>query len=170
MVHCFSSLVNNKQALKKLSICESAHENSLIDTNQLRHHLQSDIFWAQTEGYLELVKPVADAILAVEGDERSLSIAAKIFTELEQTIKNTVSSSPALKSEEKAIKEIIPRRRTFLLRKVHFAANLLDPRYRGEHLSKEEEVSITSSRVTTNHIFSHQLIICNDIICFKVAT
>ena len=26
-------------------------------------------------------------------------------------------------------------------KKIHFAANLLDPRYRGEHLSKEEEVS-----------------------------
>ena len=92
MVHCFSSLVDNKQGLKKLSILESAHEYGLIDINQLWHHLQFDIFWAQTEEYLKLVKPVADAILSVEGDEKSLSLAAKVFTELELEIKNTVSS------------------------------------------------------------------------------
>lgn len=103
MVHCFSSLVKNKQALRKLSTCERAQEKRFIDTNQLKHHVQSDIFWSQTEGYLELLQPVADDILAAEGDERSLLIAAKIFTELEEAISSSVSKNPALKSEEQFI-------------------------------------------------------------------
>ena len=71
----------------------------------------------------------------------SVSIAAKIFTELEESVANAVSSSPALKSKEKAMKEIIPKRRKFLLRDVHLIANLLDPKYRGEHLKESEKVS-----------------------------
>ena len=55
-------------SLKKLSVCDAAQEGGLIDTNQLRHHLQSDIFWAKTEGYYKLLKPISDAITAAEGD------------------------------------------------------------------------------------------------------
>ena len=132
--------MKNKSTLKKLSISEAAEKERLIDTNQLRHHIQSDVFWSKVEGFNKLLKPIADCIAVAESDTTSLSVAAKIFEELKETLKQGLSASPVLKSEEKSFMNIISERK-FLIKDVHLAANMLDPNYRGCHLTKEEAVS-----------------------------
>ncbi|KAG7166437.1 hypothetical protein Hamer_G005538, partial [Homarus americanus] len=93
------------------------------------------------------------AINAVEGDNKHLSIGPKIFSDLEQAFKDHISSSPVLKSEEECLMSIIPKRRKFLLQPIHLAANLLDPRYRGSHISGEESIDameVIHNIATTN--------------------
>lgn len=46
--------------------------------------------------------------------------------------------SPVLKNEEKEVKAIFTRRREFSITKIHYAANLLDPNYKGMHLTESE--------------------------------
>lgn len=101
----------------------------------------SETFWDQCEGLVKLLKPVADAITKVEGDDKHLSIVMKVFSELQQSFDDNLSSSPILKSEEATFKKIIPERKKFLVKSIHLAANLIDPRYRGCHISGEEMVS-----------------------------
>ena len=48
--------------------------------------------------------------------------------------------SSVLRSEEPLLKEVVLKRREWLGQKVHLAANLLDPRFRGCHINDEEEV------------------------------
>ena len=99
------------------------------------------MFWSKVESFNNLLKPIADCIAVAESDTTSLSVAAKIFEELKETLKQGLSASPVLKSEEKSFMNIISERRKFLIKDVHLAANMLDPTYKGCHLTKEEAVS-----------------------------
>ncbi|KAG7161054.1 hypothetical protein Hamer_G026010, partial [Homarus americanus] len=118
----------------------------------IRNLLLSEIFWDRVDGFLKLLKPIADAI---NGDNKHLSIGPKIFSDLEQAFKDNISSSPVLKSEEECLMSTgtIPKRRKFLLQPIHLAANLLDPHYRGSHISGEESIDameVIHNIATTN--------------------
>lgn len=133
------SISINKHPLQALALNDEAKKASLDQS--VRNLLVSEVFWERLEGFLKLLKPVSDAITAVEGDNKNLSLVPKVFSELQQSFVKNVNSSPILKSEEARLMEIIPKRRKFLLRSIHLAANLLDPRYKGCHISGEEMVS-----------------------------
>ncbi|XP_076035313.1 uncharacterized protein LOC143021598 [Oratosquilla oratoria] len=68
-----------------------------------------------TEGILKLLKPVADAITAIEGDNKNLSLVMKVFSNLKLSFEENLSSSPILKSEEDAFRKIIPGKKVFSL-------------------------------------------------------
>jgi hypothetical protein len=107
--------------------------------------LLSEVFWDKSEGLLKLLKPVGDAITYVEGDQKHLSIVMKVFAELSQSFEDNLASSPILKSEEAAFKKIIPERKKFLVKNIHLAANLIDPRYYGMHISEDQTVRVIFS-------------------------
>lgn len=134
------SISINKHPLQALAINDEAKKASLDQS--VRNLLVSEVFWDSLEGFLKLLKPVSDTITEVEGDNKNLSLVPKVFSELQESFKKNVSLSPILKSEETRLMEIIPKRRKFLLRNIHLAANLLDPRYKGCHISGEEAVNV----------------------------
>lgn len=136
------SIRKNKPSLQALAI--NAEAKTCFDAS-IRKLVLSEVFWDRLEGYLHLLKPVADAITAVEGDNKNLSIVMKVFSKLQVTVANQLSSSPILKSEEAAVNDIIPNRKAFLVKNIHLAANLLDPRYKGCHLTEDE--TVRSSRL-----------------------
>ena len=108
----------------------------------MRSTLQNDVFWAKCEGLVKLFKPLELAIAEAEGDTATLSIAVKVFAELEKSFSEGLGKSPVLKSEEKKILECIKKRREFLITPVHLAANMLDPRFMGCHVLPSETVSV----------------------------
>ena len=136
---CFISVFRNKQALQALSISEEAKDAGLDQS--VKTLILSEAFWEKLEGYIELLKPISDAIKYSEGDSVPLSIVAKTFYDIEKNINDGVAKSPVLKKEEKAVKKIISDRKSFIMRAIHFAANLLDPRFKGKHLTGTEDVS-----------------------------
>ena len=140
MIFCFISVFKNKQTLKALCISEEAKQANLDQS--IKTLLLSEAFWEKLEGYIELLKPIADAITISEGDSIPLSIVAKTFYEIEQKINDGVAKSPVLKREEKVVKKIITDRKSFIMTKIHYAANLLDPRFKGQHLNDLETVSL----------------------------
>ncbi|KAG0712765.1 hypothetical protein GWK47_017731 [Chionoecetes opilio] len=137
IIQCLKSVCINKHALQALAINDDAKPS--LDSS-IRKLLLSEVFWDRTEGILKLLKPVADAITAIEGDNKNLSLVMKVFSDLKLSFEENLSSSPILKSEEDAFKKIIPERKKFLVKSIHLAANLVDPRYCGCHLSGEEAV------------------------------
>ncbi|XP_065668867.1 uncharacterized protein LOC136088628 [Hydra vulgaris] len=106
----------------------------------IQNLLLSEVFWDKVDGFIKLLKPIAIAIAAVEGDKLSLSIVAKTFSDLEKSFQDNILCSPILKSEENAMMEIIAKRRKFHSRNIHLAANLVDPRYKGCHISGDEMI------------------------------
>ena len=93
---------------------------------------------------MKLLKPLQDAITAAEGDLVLLSEVMKIFSDLEKAFGNNLSASPVLRSEEKDVLAVISNRKKFVVKEVHLAANLLNPLYRGCHLTADETVSTKS--------------------------
>ncbi|XP_065674299.1 uncharacterized protein LOC136091198 [Hydra vulgaris] len=138
IIHCMESLHNNRLALRGLAIDDEA--KSLA--KPIQNLLLSEVFWDKVDGFIKLLKPIAIAIAAVEGDKLSLSIVAKTFSDLEKSFQDNILCSPILKSEENAMMEIIAKRRKFHIRNIHLAANLVDLRYKGCHISGDEMVSI----------------------------
>jgi hypothetical protein len=132
------SIQENKRNLQALTIDDQA---SKIMDSTIRELLFSEDFWGRVAAFLTLLKPVADAITAAEGDTNHLSVVAKTLSELEASFAVSIVASPVLQSEEEALKLIIPKRRRFLMKPIHLAANLLDPRFKGSHISPEEAVS-----------------------------
>ncbi|XP_065660345.1 uncharacterized protein LOC136084125 [Hydra vulgaris] len=136
IIHCMESLHNNRLALRGLAIDDEA--KSLA--KPIQNLLLSEVFWDKVDGFIKLLKPIAIAIAAVEGDKLSLSIVAKTFSDLEKSFQDNILCSPILKSEENAMMEIIAKRRKFHIRNIHLAANLVDPRYKGCHISGDEMI------------------------------
>ncbi|XP_065662478.1 uncharacterized protein LOC136085054 [Hydra vulgaris] len=136
IIHCMESLHNNRLALRGLAIDDEA--KSLA--KPIQNLLLSEVFWDKVDGFIKLLKPIAIAIAAVEGDKLSLSIVAKTFSDLEKSFQDNILCSPILKSEENALMEIIAKRRKFHIRNIHLAANLVDPRYKGCHISGDEMI------------------------------
>lgn len=141
------SIIVNKNFLKALAINDEAKAS--LDS-AVRTHLLSEVFWDRVQGLLTLLKPVADAILSVEGDNKELSLVMKVFAELQNSFDTNLEKSPILKSEETLFKEIIPKRKKFLVRSVHLTANMLDPRYLGCHLSTDEQVRFFFNKCEKN--------------------
>nr|XP_047122426.1 uncharacterized protein LOC124805920 [Hydra vulgaris] len=130
------SLHNNRLALRGLAIGDEA--KSLAKSVQ--NLLLSEVFWDKVDGFIKLLKPIVIAIRAVEGDKISLSIVAKTFSDLEKFFQDNILCNQILKNKENAMMEISARRRKFHIRNIHLAANLVDPRYKGCHISGDKTI------------------------------
>ncbi|XP_076062416.1 uncharacterized protein LOC143037750 [Oratosquilla oratoria] len=135
VIQCLKSVCINKHELQALAINDDAKPSLDLSIRKL---LLSEVFWDRTEGILKLLKPVADAITSIEGDNKNLSLVIKVFSDLKLSFEENLSSFQILKSEEEASKGIIRERKKFVIKSIHLAANLVDPCYCGCHLSGEE--------------------------------
>ena len=137
-IHCVESTIKNKHALQALAINDEAKD--VLDSS-IKKTILSEVFWDQASGYVNLLKPVADGILKLEGDNICLSQVLQVMSDVSQAININAEASPFLKSEEESLKKIVLDRREFLVKQIHLAADLLDPKFNGCHLSGEERVS-----------------------------
>lgn len=160
---CYDSLIKNKRALQGLAIDDRSRQ--YLD-NSVKSLLLSEIFWDQTEGFHKLLEPFLSAIKLIQGDEVSLSVVMKVFADLDQSIAKNLSQSPTLKSEENSIKKILPSRKSFITKKIHLAANLLDPRFRGEHIDEEDMIDAIE---TIHEIATHEQENSSDKVLAEVA-
>ncbi|XP_076044853.1 uncharacterized protein LOC143027452 [Oratosquilla oratoria] len=122
IIQCLKSICLNKHALQAFAINDDAKPSLNLSIRKL---LLLEVFWDQTEGILKLLKLVADAITAIEGDNKNFSLVLKVFSDLKLSFEENLFSSQILKSEEDAFKGIICEREKFLVKSIHLAANLL---------------------------------------------
>lgn len=140
LVHCFQSLLANKQVIKALAIDENIAE-VVNKHSSLKKHALSDIFWDRVKGYCSLLEPIASTITAIEGDKPTISQCLPLFNKMIENTLEKLTECPLTGNEEAAAKEILENRKEFAIYNVHLVSNLLDPKYQGCSLTPDEKVS-----------------------------
>jgi len=101
----------------------------------------NDIFWDQVVNLLELPRPGLKWITLLR-DKPAISATVEAFAEVKNHFTAMLPKSPLTKQHEKKALAILEDRKDFCLKTVHFAANLLDPRFTGRNLKKEAVVDV----------------------------
>ena len=104
--------------------------------------LDEKFFWPRLELILSLLKPIATGILNLESDDALLSDAFEVFfklTDLVEVFFNIADNFIAL-GDKTVTEENFKKRFQMTIKPIHFAANLVSPRYRGERLTSAERV------------------------------
>jgi len=100
----------------------------------------TEMLWPLTTCCLKLLGPLRNAIKSTEGDSARASVVPRIWNYVADQVMNILSSADCpLSQEEKAlVQHSLSRRRSFSIRQVQCAANLLDPRFCGQDLTPQE--------------------------------
>lgn len=130
---CLESLKMNKSVLQTVAITEVGHNE--LDKNDRKNILDDDVFWIKVEKFLSLLQPIKKWINIFQSDQSRISEVVEAFYEIRNHFETEVPNSPLLINEEnKAIKAVEERER-MCLKPIHFAANILDPKFRGKNLT-----------------------------------
>lgn len=87
------------------------------------------------------MRPIANAIQSMESDSSLLSEVPQWFSEIEKkTVDALEASTTGLGRFIPVVKELVLERKQFACTEVHFAANLVDPRYKGVNLKQSERL------------------------------
>lgn len=135
MIFCIESLLANKQSLKMLTITEG-----IILKSNVKQTILSDEFWSGLLCLHELLSPIVKWITILEGDKCPLSRVAEAFFEIEVAFNEALTDSPISIEEEEEIRRKLKKRRDMTLRPIHLAANVLDPKCNGKHITVQEQV------------------------------
>lgn len=141
-IDSLKSLQENREALELLVVSQDVH----IETN-LKDIIVSHETWRNIDCCLGLLSPIGRAITIAQSNNALLSDIPHLFYDIKQTIQTQIRSEITIEfitpDEEIDIVNDIDRRREFITRPIHLAANLLDPRYKGRNLLSTEFASAT---------------------------
>ncbi|XP_070387761.1 uncharacterized protein [Dermacentor albipictus] len=126
-------------------------ENLKFDKTLSLVVLDEEELWVALKSCHTLLEPIAKAIEAVEGDGALLSDVTNFFHNLAEEIHSNLQRSVLSQSERDLAEKALKTRKVFRVNRVHCAANLLDPIYKGKSLTDEEVLSAfdwISERIT----------------------
>ena len=106
-----------------------------------REQILSVEFWIKIEKTISLFKPICDWIRKIEGDESAISDIPYMFHDLEKHLIHDLFEEdlPILKYDGSLkVKNLLQERKTLLLKPIHCAASILDPKYNGKSLDGHE--------------------------------
>lgn len=122
------SLLRNKEALQTIVLMEHLG----VERN-IKKVILDDVFWTNLQYVKQILHPIAISIKILESDSSLLSEVVYIFN----YIKKTIEESEEGNFKEKLL-EYLENRFKFCCKPIHFAANLLDPRFKGKQLNDHE--------------------------------
>lgn len=131
------SLLKNKQYLKQVAISSRATN---VLSKQSIEKILNDTFWDQIEMALSLLEPITKWITILEGDYSNLSHVCIAFHSIKMHINETLLHSFLTKGEENLIIKKLDKRKSMALKKIHFAAHLLDGKNKGKCLDSSESI------------------------------
>lgn len=111
-----------------------------LDFNiEIKKHVLTEDLWIMTTVYHNILKYVHIATTKLESEKSVLSEVPQIFEYVKENVSNALRTCEAVSVEEEIyILEAIKKRRYLIEKPIHFAANILDPRYSGLKLSPEK--------------------------------
>lgn len=128
------SFLCNREALEATAICQDLN----VDKNIKQHLLTEDI-WIKVTSFLNILKPISVATTKLESDSAVLSEVPQMFEYVRDNVRNALSPCEIINDDDEIyIIEAIRKRQDFVEKPIHFAANILDPRYRGLKLSPDK--------------------------------
>ena len=119
VIVCAESLIYNKAALKRLAITDKVILKSDVQANIL-----DDSFWCGLLSLHEIIAPIVKWITVLEGDYCTLSLVPKAYSEIEVCFEKILPQSPISEQENEIIQKQVAKRKLFLLKPIHFAANM----------------------------------------------
>lgn len=147
----FKSVQANKSALQSTVLAGTTqkkpppnsenHGKFYINPKTKLVALDDDYFWNRIPGWITAMEPIASALASMESDQVLLSDVPAAFHDISTKCIDILKGNEYLKKLIPRFMEKIEERRNFIMKDVHLAANLLDPRYRGSHLSRMEKIA-----------------------------
>ncbi|OXU26685.1 hypothetical protein TSAR_012583 [Trichomalopsis sarcophagae] len=135
---CFDSLIENKENIQMLAFSSKADKY----INKLTKELIADEeFWTKVSSYVKLVRPIIKWIAHLDDEEAKISEVPEVFADLEQHFITEFQESSLMLITLEESNQILKRFKTLasaVLQPIHFAANILNPIFKGEHLSPGE--------------------------------
>ena len=122
------SLLRNKEALQTIVLMKHLD----VERN-IKKVILDDVFWTNLQYVKQILHSIAISIKILESDSSLLSEVVYIFN----YIKKTIVESQEGNFMEKLL-EYLENRFKFCCKSIHFAANLLDPRFKGKQLNDDE--------------------------------
>lgn len=138
IITCLECLKQNKSVLQTLAISD---ENQDLDKHDRANILDNDIFWLKVEKFLILFEPIKKWIVKLQSDYPcpcTMSEVVEAFHEIEVHFEKEVPTSPLLINEESYAIDAVKKRKTMCLKAIHYAANILDPRYKGKNINSSD--------------------------------
>ena len=94
----------------------------------------SDEFWKLVESIITLVSPITLWITKLESDISRLSDVPAALNDIKNNVMFQMSTSPLLLEEQNILNETFDKRYDMAFHPIHYAANVLDPKYQGKDL------------------------------------
>lgn len=138
ILYCIESLIRTKEALQIFIISEN--ENIKFSRTVRDNILDNDIFWVRLEKIKKILQPIVKWITVLEGDQLTISKVFLAVKEIENSLNNEVKSLPIKSTEEKELLSIFENRKKMMLKPLHLAAYLLDPKYCGSQLNSDQHI------------------------------
>lgn len=149
---------------------ECAGGRNNVISNDLQNHLLDPSFWSASETVRKLLKPIADTITESEGNNVVASVAPEIFKYIHNVYEDVLSNgeSTLTNDDKQNILSALSSREDFVMKPVHYAANILDPRFRGQNLTETE--TLLGENVIMDLANELGIDITNDLMEFKART
>lgn len=148
-VTSLESMITTKFALQSLVFDDDAQQR--LSANVKKMILDDDVFWTRVMVLQKVLTPIAKWTTVFESDHETISKVFECYFEIRSTIENSITTLPILKKEEKNLEKIIALREEKSLRPVHLAANLLDPKFKGNKLSVDQQLTATEFIYNLSH-------------------
>lgn len=94
----------------------------------------SDEFWELVESIITLVSPITLWITKLESDIPRLSDVPVALSDIKKSFTLQMSTTPLLLEEQNILNEAFDKRYDMAIHPIHYAANVLDPKYQGKDL------------------------------------
>ncbi|KAL5237672.1 hypothetical protein ACI65C_005082 [Semiaphis heraclei] len=132
-----NSLLAIKQIIRLLNIDERCEEDIIPRVKQF---INNDLFWDRVKNLHNFLKPIAHWITRIESDLPQLSIVPEIFVEIKNQYDICIKNVSCFETGQNIIKNKIQSRKELSVQKINLATNVLDPKYRGNNLTADENV------------------------------
>ncbi|XP_072019467.1 uncharacterized protein [Amphiura filiformis] len=134
MVLMMESLLACKESLLEII----SQEDVKIDVEVSVALFDHENFWMCIESCLAILQPITSAIYKISSPKALLSDIPQEYSKILVNITDRLEASPLTSSEKATVQQSMEERRAFCCFPIHAAANLLDPRYRGETLDEDD--------------------------------
>lgn len=136
-VLALESLISNKSAIQETVI----NSTLKIKAKVRARALDEDNFWPNVSLILKLLKPIATGLLLLESDSATLSDAFEVFKKVESIVTGFSDQTDYFGlAYEVKLSTTLKERFGMAIKPIHFAANLVDPRFQGKNLTPAQRV------------------------------
>ena len=134
-VDCMQSFLKNKSALQNLA---KALQIAKYVSQNIKQLLLNELFWIEVEQLFSTIELIKIWISKFESDKSNINLVPVAITEIAGHLRENVSFAPISKIEEENIMKSVERRISSWMVPLHYAAHILDPQFKGSHLSEQQ--------------------------------